>query len=127
MPHWPQFQTHLACNLWVQCQGGQDEDQCNYTRCDFSGFVVNDKCYTLSRESTQSAVEAQEKCAAMGAALATIPTVSVRDKITAITSRKTNHKFYIGLHSDVPGLPSMYGKDYFQCNLHHACILFKIS
>ena len=80
---------------------------CNYTRCDSSGFVVDGKCFTLSREMTHSAMEAHQKCAASGGMLARLPTRSLTKKILAVTSKKINYEFYIGLRSHVPGFPSL--------------------
>ena len=56
---------------------------------------------------TYSAVEAQEKCAAMDTTLARIPTESLREKIVAVTLRGVIYRYFIGLHSDAPGFPSM--------------------
>ena len=107
VPHWPLFQTHLACNLWVQCQGEEDEDGCHYTRCDSSGFFVDDKCYILSRERILAISEATTTCASIGGRLANLKTEADIKKVATIMWKKSVFPFFIGLQTDIPGLPSM--------------------
>ena len=107
VPHWPQFQTHLACNLWVQCQGGEDEDGCHYTRCHFSGFAVDGKCYILGKERTSAITDAKASCGAVGARLASLKTRNEIHKVTRILWKKNLFSFHIGFLLGIPGLPSM--------------------
>ena len=51
VPHWPDFQQHLLCNLVRECAGGEDEADCNYTLCGHHNHSVlwSGRCYSLHR------------------------------------------------------------------------------
>ena len=105
VPHWPQFQTHLACNLWVQCQGGEDEDGCHYTRCHSSGFSVDGKCYILGSERTSTLIGAETSCGSVGGRLASMKSQAEIEKVIAVLWKNIIISFHVGFLSDIPGLP----------------------
>ena len=108
MPHWPQFQTHLACNLWVQCQAEKDEEKCDYTRCGPSGgFLLNDKCYILGSELTYVVTDAKKSCGAVGGRLVNLKLEEDMKYVSRFLWRRSVFAFHIGLTTSIPGFPSM--------------------
>ena len=51
VPHWPEFQHHLFCDLIPQCRNGQDEASCPYAspECDDGYLHVNGSCYQVTQ------------------------------------------------------------------------------
>ena len=111
---WPVFKAHMACNFIVECAGGEDEENCNYTRCGTGGFSLDGRCYTLKEHPHGlngpyvSPHDARRGCSAMGASLASFSTTAEFHRVTALLWTHYAWNLIVGISLRLPGVPSMY-------------------
>ena len=74
VPHWPDFQVHLCCNLLVECDSSQDEDRCGYVRCRHGGFLFYHTCYVIVQPERDIVLYgARQLCETVQGQIATFP------------------------------------------------------
>ena len=109
---WPEFRVHLQCNSYLQCAGGEDEEECRYRRCHQTGVGVQvaDKCYMLGRPRVPlSWIQASHTCQLHGGHLASIRSPAHMDylKHFFLYLGWRTVRVFIGLHTASLSLPAM--------------------
>ena len=112
MPHWSDFRLHFACNFKQNCEGGEDEQDCPYRRCQHNGMAVSGRCYFHLKPNTTSASwnDAQLGCRKSGADLASL--TSPNEWYDVVYWLRANddgrqNVLYVGLASVTSQLPHM--------------------
>ena len=115
MPHWPDFQPHLACDQRRDCLGGEDERDCPYRRCRHGGLAITDRCYfPVTPDTALSWIDAQLGCRRYGAHLASLTSpgewYDVMRWLRTDTDRGGgwHNALYVGLASVTSEMPHMY-------------------
>ena len=111
-PHWRHLQSHLQCNLEVECQDGRDESRgCPYwsERCGNGGLTVAGRCFhyhNLRRPTPW--LEAQQHCRATGGRLAYMETPQVWDQLLLLLRAHTIYHVFVGFQQASFTLPDVY-------------------
>ena len=111
VPHWPDFEHHVSCNLHRDCRGGEDEVVCPYysERCGAGYMAAGDTC--LFHAGRQAApltwLQASDLCVGSGGRLATLKTERLVDAALRIfqPSKFDFMAFYVGIRRAPTGLP----------------------
>ena len=110
MAGWPDFKAHLHCNLWRECENGEDEGDCDYDTCRSGrGFQVDGTCYLLLRPSRpMSYADAVAACADRGGTLASLTTAREWTAVWGLLeSRGFSERVCMGLTSAVTPFPQL--------------------
>ena len=127
VPHWPDFQLHLRCNLLVECDNGQDEDGCGYVTCRHGGFLFRHTCYVIIQpEHDVTHHTARQMCRMVQGQLATFPSELERVAFGHFVYERHKLSFLVGIQATISGLPAMYALWLFvDCKV--ACVNIRTS
>ena len=109
--YYDDFADHLACDLFRDCQGGEDERDCPYisSACGGRQFEAGGSCFGISQRNVAGLTwqEAADRCKQLGGQL---PVLSRPEKWRAVYQllrRKVFYLVYLGLSTVPHRLPSM--------------------
>ena len=78
VPHWPQFRSHLQCNLCTECYGAEDEVNCSHTtdRCGPGFLELGGACFFYRQRPSDNLtwMAASDVCTRWGGKLASLNT-----------------------------------------------------
>ena len=111
--YYDDFQRHLHCNLFTECQDGEDEHLCPYNKGACNGSIAfEDRCYQYfdwSKAITWT--DAFNECKKRGAELASLNTPEEWNAIeNALDYGHRASVVFIGLRTADPNLPVIYKK-----------------
>ena len=113
VPYYDDFQRHLHCNLFTECEKGEDENLCDYNKGACNGSIAyKDKCYRYFDWSTAITwLDAFKECKKRGAELASLNTPTEWNAIeNALDYGHRASVVFIGLRTADPNLPVIYQK-----------------
>ncbi|KAL8570306.1 hypothetical protein ACOMHN_011327 [Nucella lapillus] len=113
VPYYDDFQRHLYCNLFTECQKGEDEHLCPYNKGACNGSIAfEDKCYQYfdwSKAITWT--DAFNECKKRDSELASLNTPREWNAIeNALDYGHRASVVFIGLRTADPNLPVIYKK-----------------
>ena len=103
VPHWPQFRSHLQCNLCTECHGAEDEANCSHTtdRCGPGFLELGGACFFYRRRPRKKLtwMAASDVCTRWGGKLASLNTQRKWQDALRILKTKVWYRFkaFVGL------------------------------
>ncbi|KAK7483027.1 hypothetical protein BaRGS_00025690, partial [Batillaria attramentaria] len=113
LPHYTSFKQHLECNLELECQNGEDEENCPFSSPACNGSVAfNNKCYTsVKSDLFLSWNGADAECKSRGGNLAVMTSQGEWDAVEKIFQYgRSWAPAYVGFRRVDATMPGMYSK-----------------
>ena len=105
VPHFHSFKPLLSCNMVTECQGNEDEEDCDHhsSECGDGAVDAGTKCYRFVRRGvTTTWDDAYNECSEVSQNLVTLATEDELRRWREITASVRNpHRVYIG--ANLPG------------------------
>ena len=105
VPHFHSFKPLLSCNMVTECQGNEDEEDCDHhsNECGDGAVDAGTKCYRFVRRgATTTWDDAYNECSEVSQNLVTLATEDELRRWREITASVRNpHRVYIG--ANLPG------------------------
>ena len=109
--YYDEFADHLACDLFRDCQGGEDERDCPYvsSACGGRQFEAGGSCFGISQRNVAGLTwqQAADRCTQLGGQLPVLSRPEEWQAVYQLLRRKVFYLVYLGLSTVPHRLPSM--------------------
>ena len=109
--YYDEFADHLACDLFRDCQGGEDERDCPYvsSACGGRQFEAGGSCFGISQRNVAGLTwqQAADRCTQLGGQLPVLSRPEEWQAVYQLLRRKVFYLVYLGLTTVDMSLPQM--------------------